>query len=511
MDDDDDFGDFGGFEAAEPAFPIVDEIQPNVEAGPSPWAILDTDRSQVGMRPDLLCVQNQFPPVLDPTVPQQQTNGEVDEGSEQPADTPCQFPQVLDNPDNNAASLVNDILDGSFNRTSEPNSLNGRPHGEVTLQAPDIQETDNTESSRPPTFHTQASQSRNNEATMPVSSDVLTTSTPGEIRGSFQAFQSKVSPAAKNSSQNAGAGGLHIIEVEVPSKSDTDNTTASTGPPVSHVLRLDTQPKPVEQQLNLRQIQQDSSDAIKSVVQEYKTLMQSSIQNHEESVNSLLQKNNKERELQLELAIAQQNKDMESKVQEMKANLGEEIKKITQESVQQFQDEMKEILEKEKKEIWDEMQASLLKEKDEINNRVQEAVTAERERGAQAMKEQKDEFLKLIEEEKKRSQTQTQSLLDDQKKQFQETLKVHLEEERKTHKEAMDSVIELANQEMRAYLQQQKEVNRQLHQRQYASLDVFLDGARQQLQLLMDSDSSGDGKNGRENSNSEDKDSSKDT
>lgn len=36
------------------------------------------------------------------------------------------------------------------------------------------------------------------------------------------------------------------------------------------------------------------------------TLMQSSLHNHEESVNNLLQKKNKERELQLELALTQQ-------------------------------------------------------------------------------------------------------------------------------------------------------------------------------------------------------------
>lgn len=117
-----------------------------------------------------------------------------------------------------------------------------------------------------------------------------------------------------------------------------------------------------------------------------------------------------------------------------------------------------------------------------------------------------DEFLKLIEEERKESQTQTQSLLEEQKIQFQvpvfvdlkyshitlqmlfffflisqyyvqklfsknnqfilhlqETLKAHLEGERKTHREAMDRVIELANQEMRAYLQQQREVSPRQH------------------------------------------------
>lgn len=56
-------------------------------------------------------------------------------------------------------------------------------------------------------------------------------------------------------------------------------------------------------------------------------------------------------------------------------------------------------------------------------------------------------------------------------------------------------------------------MSRHQHQRQYASLDVFLNGARQQLQLLMENDSelSSDQDSGREKSTSQDKDSSKDT
>lgn len=79
----------------------------------SEYKFCTSARSQVGMRPDLLCVQNQFPPVLDPTVLQQQTNGEVEESSELPTEPPCQFPQVLDNPDN-----------ASSNKLSYPNTSN---------------------------------------------------------------------------------------------------------------------------------------------------------------------------------------------------------------------------------------------------------------------------------------------------------------------------------------------------------------------------------------------------
>ncbi|XP_022304625.2 uncharacterized protein LOC111111773 [Crassostrea virginica] len=503
MDDDDEFGDFGGFEAADPSFPVVDEIQPNVEAGPSPWAILDTaGRSQVGMRPDLLCVQNQFPPVLDPTVPQQQSNGEV-EGSQQPLSPPSGFLAALDIQDNSAASIVNDILDGSFNRGSEPSSLKDLSSSNVPVQAADSRNTDNAVATDSHTFHIQAKEREAEK--QPTTIPRLSNSVPEEERNGFQAFQSKNSSAAEDANQNAIGGGL--IVVEVPQIPDTENIVV---PPV---ISLNTQQKPGEQQLDMKQVQADSANAVKSVVQEYKVLMQSSLQNHEETVNNLLQKNNKERQLQLDLAIAEQKKDVEASMQEMRVILKEEIEKITQESLQKFQSEMQELLEKEKKGIHDEMEDSLQTEKDGISRLVQEAVVAERERGAKELKDQKDEFLHLIEEERKESRIQTQSLLEEQKKMFQETLKEHLEKERKSHRESMDRVIELANQEMRTYLQQQREMSRHQHQRQYASLDVFLNGARQQLQLLMENDSelSSDQDSGREKSTSQDKDSSKDT
>ncbi|XP_062601617.1 coiled-coil domain-containing protein 91-like [Saccostrea cucullata] len=501
-DEDDDFGDFGGFEAADPAFPVVDEIQPSVEAGPSPWAILDTaSRSQVGMRPDLLCVQNQFPPVLDPTVPTQLSNGDVT-NNQGPTTPPQELPPALDSPNNNAASLVNDILDGSFNRATEPNSQNSHPNQEASaLQVPDIQETNGTETNNSETFQSHNSQSGTSDgAALPVQRQDA--AAQPEHSSSSQPFKLNTSTTKDNNIRLGG--GLNIAEIKVPQKPDTNNIV----PPI---LSHDAQP--VEQQLSLRQIQRESSDAVRSVVQEYKTLVQSSLQNHQESVNNLLQKNDKERQLQLELAIAQQNKDMEAAVQEMRQSLKEELERIAQESIHTFKEEMKETLEKEKKQIQEEMQSELQKEKDRINDLVQEAVSAERERGAQQLTEQKDQFLQLIEETKQQSLSQTQNLLEQERKQFQETLKKHMEEERKSHKESMDRVIEFANQEMRTYLQENRQMDRQLHQRQHASLDVFLSSAREQLKLLMENDTMlpNERESEEENSNPEEKGSSNDT
>ncbi|KAJ8299132.1 hypothetical protein KUTeg_023192 [Tegillarca granosa] len=52
--DEDDFGDFGGFEAAEP-------VSPNVAQG-GPAFPLEANNT-VGVKPDLLCGQNKFPPI----------------------------------------------------------------------------------------------------------------------------------------------------------------------------------------------------------------------------------------------------------------------------------------------------------------------------------------------------------------------------------------------------------------------------------------------------------------
>lgn len=74
---------------------------------------------------------------------------------------------------------------------------------------------------------------------MSISSDALPTST-GNERGTFQPFQSNITPAAESTSETAVVGGLNIVEVEVPlqSDTDTDNAGVSQGSPMSHVLRL---------------------------------------------------------------------------------------------------------------------------------------------------------------------------------------------------------------------------------------------------------------------------------
>lgn len=106
----------------------------------------------------------------------------------------------------NAASLVNDILDGSFNRTSEPIAQNSQPNDEVDVSnALDIQETSNIETTA---FQSNTSQTGKSEEF------------PVEESSSFQPFQSHDNPATKDGNKGLG-GGLNIVEVEAHQKSDT--------------------------------------------------------------------------------------------------------------------------------------------------------------------------------------------------------------------------------------------------------------------------------------------------
>lgn len=124
-----------------------------------------------------------------------------------------------------AASIVNDILDGSFNRGSEPSSLKDLSSSNVPVQAADSRNTDNAVATDSHTFHIQAKEREAEK--QPTTIPRLSNSVPEEERNGFQAFQSKNSSAAEDANQNAIGGGL--IVVEVPQIPDTENIVV---PPV---------------------------------------------------------------------------------------------------------------------------------------------------------------------------------------------------------------------------------------------------------------------------------------
>ena len=131
-----------------------------------------------------------------------------------------------------AASIVNDILDGSFNRSSEPSSLKDLSSSDVPVQAADSREADNAVAFHSHTFHIQAKEreAEKQPTTIPAR---LSNSVPEEERNGFQAFQSKSPSTAEDANQNAIGGGL--IVVEVPQILDTENIVV---PPVISLVSL---------------------------------------------------------------------------------------------------------------------------------------------------------------------------------------------------------------------------------------------------------------------------------
>ncbi|CAC5369628.1 unnamed protein product [Mytilus coruscus] len=130
--EEDDFGDFGGFEVAEPVPPNVTQVEASsVEASPSPWAVFAAGSSPGNVKPDLLCGQNRFPPVLDPSVPSSSAdiiqNGDTNNSNEGSSINTDRYDGTSGDQNGNLedAILANDILDGSFKSTSSQHSSSG--------------------------------------------------------------------------------------------------------------------------------------------------------------------------------------------------------------------------------------------------------------------------------------------------------------------------------------------------------------------------------------------------
>ncbi|KAK3102446.1 hypothetical protein FSP39_011422 [Pinctada imbricata] len=534
--DDDDFGDFGGFEAAEPVVDNAASEEPSgVEASPSPWAILGLGSDSVGARPDLLCGQNRFPPLLDPSVPAPEdgatagpTENDVSAPRTNALDVPGALPQAQGFDE---ASYVNDILDGSFRSNSSPHSagpaLSAQPEHisntldlvpsssrgasangnvrepDLTTGPPDIaREPANEVSEKPDVANDSAvggivveevdsmeQMASNNNA---VKNVIMAT-------GPQSSFFGPVSSGPPSSGEKSSGGGDNSI----PSGADTSVLTCPVYIPKNKAF---AQSEGISNQAynEISAVREDSKAAVQAVVDQYKTLMATTLSQQQEMFQCHLQESRDKEGEQLKLQLQQQSAILEEMFKEEKKKLQEELLNLAKEQMQAQEKEFQTFLEEEKKKSQQMIEESSQREREASQDQLERAIKEEKERTEEALKEQQEKFDKLLTEEKEKSTSEMQEMLQDERRKFKVELASAVEEERTKHQDYMQKALELAKKEAESYVQQQREVSicnnqsyaqqqRELdhvvRQRQFSSLDIFLGSARDQLSLLMNKDS----------------------
>nr|XP_034993507.1 coiled-coil domain-containing protein 91 isoform X2 [Zootoca vivipara] len=244
--------------------------------------------------------------------------------------------------------------------------------------------------------------------------------------------------------------------------------------------------------LELEDLRRAGHEALAIIVEEFKALLQSTVQQRKETIEkqhaSVIEKQAQKCE---ELLIAQHQRLLDMLDKEHKV-----LEEKTEESLLQQSQEYKNMLEKcmesERESNKEALAASAKIEKEELEAAILTAVKAERE----SMKKLHVEEKELWQAERKKDQERiAQAIADaveEQRQSSQSIVKAAILEEQEKSEKAIEKAVKQTREELMEYIKEQKRIDQVIRQRSLSSLELFLSCAQKQLRSLLHEESTSD-------------------
>ncbi|XP_052226152.1 coiled-coil domain-containing protein 91-like isoform X2 [Dreissena polymorpha] len=461
------------------------------------------------VQPDLLCSQNRFPQHLD-------TPNTVDVASSAQASIPQDFDLALDDYQHQGAAgqqndqddfnFANDILDGSFLASSGQHSM-----PLVTPQMPDISGLDlpgslmsrlgasgHTEASN--YQHSGANQLRTGppavepdlEAAAPVSANDISANeqeSANQIHWNVANNQSVQGEAESNSLLQRAVEEKESIQQDLE-RQQTENARLA-----EDLARAEALAESARQ--NLEKVQSShreqleglrcaGHEALTVVVEEYRASLAAAVQAQAESCQRSLARSVREETEHLRALLVEQ-KETFDKLQESERQRNTELlKEAIADMKEKTNEEMHKLLAEEKVKFEHSIQEVVKVEQLKAEQKLTEVVKAERERSDKCLEQEQVKFSAKMAELAQEHKKALELALQEQQNKYKEEHGVSLIEERSRGREAVQEVTRAARDDLIRSLQQHRQDDRAMQRRQLASLDVFLESARHQLALLID-------------------------
>ncbi|KAK3587410.1 hypothetical protein CHS0354_028791 [Potamilus streckersoni] len=535
--------DFGGFEAAEPFAPIVAHAVDVEEASPNPWAIFPPT---VPVQPDLLCSQNYFPRHLDTpntvdiTSSAAASLGASGYNSDNQETQEDEFDLERDLHNSSEleqdANLANDILDGSFRSAlSSQSGASFVPHvqdGSIPIVAgldldPGIgagqQRADNSMQqnfAQENLFFDGPSANENFNAAAEEASTASNCSSSQQYDGSKQGAMDirghdlshelgqRSSEMGQRSNETEDSSACVIgsdsnnertllqnaVEEKLSVQKELENLLAENRHLSEHLKEVQTMKEQAQTKLEeiqvahkkqLGELRQAGHEALAVVVEEYKELMKVTVLQQQEMCEERLRERLREETQRFQEVLEEQKEKFQMLLRENQVSQEEKIQESISEQCEKEKEGFEKFLTNERQKSEDKLENAIQEEKASLAKQIEQIVKEERIKAEEELEKAKVEFNKQLQEEREKSREQVKEALREERKQSQALLNAMLEEERKSSREQIKQAVEATREEMKTYFEELRKADKNLHRRQLASLDIFLESARHQLNMLM--------------------------
>ncbi|XP_029455849.1 coiled-coil domain-containing protein 91 isoform X2 [Rhinatrema bivittatum] len=236
----------------------------------------------------------------------------------------------------------------------------------------------------------------------------------------------------------------------------------------------------------LEEMRKAGHEALSIIVEEFKALLQSAVQQQEETSEKQFQSAIEKQTQKCEGLLNSQCQRLFDMLDKEKEELEEKIKEVFAQQLQ----EQKEVLEKcvteEKQKSKEALLAAAKIEQDVMEKNILKAVEEERQRMETIHSEEKELWKREHTEDQEKISVAIQEAIKEERKKSQEIVKEVIVEEQKKSEKAVEEAVKQTKEELMEYFKEQKRLDQVARQRNLSSLELFLSCAQKQLSSLIE-------------------------
>ncbi|CAC5369623.1 unnamed protein product [Mytilus coruscus] len=125
-------------------------------------------------------------------------------------------------------------------------------------------------------------------------------------------------------------------------------------------------------------------------------------------------------------------------------------------------------------------------EKERCRKELEETLKNEKTQMNMKLEEEKEKLKEELQEERQKYLLEMKTALLDEKDKNKESIRELLDQEKDHCRECVNAAVERVKGDFQNYIEQQKQKDKVVRHRQFSSLDVFLETAKQQLTMLIE-------------------------
>ncbi|XP_072216491.1 coiled-coil domain-containing protein 91 [Excalfactoria chinensis] len=235
----------------------------------------------------------------------------------------------------------------------------------------------------------------------------------------------------------------------------------------------------------LEDMRKAGHEALSIIVEEFKSLLQCTVQQQEESAEKqyILAIEKHSHKCQ-ELLDAQHQRLLDILEAEKEA-LSEKIREALMQQSQKHKEVLDRCLDEERKRSKEAVEAAAKTEKEIVQEAVLKAVEEERRNMEKIHEEERNIWKAEHERQNKKIAQAVEEAMQEQRKHNEEIIKEALMEEQKRSEKAIEEAVKRTREELMEYIKEQKRLDQVIRQRNLSSLELFLSCAQKQLSSLL--------------------------